>query len=477
MLFHTLRFFEYFIPGLLLYWALPQRYQNYLLLFCSYLLYSTFSPEFTWLLFVSTVTDYLCALRIQKTDDPRRRKAWLILTLLINFSILGIFKYYNFFIDNAAILLSSLGMPVELFHLELVLPVGISFYTFQSVSYTIDVYRRKVAARTDFNNFALYVAFFPQLLAGPIERSAHLLPQIEDQRKLTYQRVSTGVYLIFWGIVEKIAVADTLSSFCFAIFNNPQNYHQLELFASIVGISIVLYADFDGYSNIAKGFGSLLGFDIMTNFNAPFFATNPAELWRRWHISLTSWFFDYVYQPLGGSRLGNLMTARNLVVTFVLVGLWHGAAWTFILWGLASAIVILIYRALRPAILRFWPKSSFGQKVACALATLVAFSCWIVQGIPFFSTSLEHAWQIYSALFGGTGVPFEDAAARNYLYLVCLYSTLPFFVQWLQYRSGDTLALLKAPIVVRVVFYTICFYLLVSTSEANIGNEYIYFRF
>jgi alginate O-acetyltransferase complex protein AlgI len=344
--------FAVFLPTvLLLYWALPKRGQNLLLLGASYFFYGYWDWRFLSLLAISTVVDYTAALRIERehggldSTSRRRKKVWLLASLCTNLGLLGFFKYFNFFADSFAELLASLGLTVNPMYLSVVLPVGISFYTFQTMSYTIDVYRGRMPATRRFFDFALYVSFFPQLVAGPIERAAVLLPQILNHRCFSRVQFLDGTHLIFWGLFKKVFVADNLAPVADRIFA-AGSCSAAETLLAAYAFAFQIYCDFSGYSDIARGCAKCMGFELMLNFDHPYVAENPREFWQRWHISLSTWLRDYLYIPLGGNRGGNLLMYRNLALTMLLGGLWHGAAWTFVIWGAYQGVLLIGHRII-----------------------------------------------------------------------------------------------------------------------------------
>ena len=325
----------------------PRRFraQNALLLAASYLFYGYWDARFLLLLGVSTVLDFLIGGRLDRTDDERVRKRLVTLSVVINLGILGFFKYFDFFIDSTAELLAALGFSVHLPTLQVLLPVGISFYTFQTLSYTIDVYRRRMSATRDFLGFALFVSFFPQLVAGPIERAARLLPQIEAPREVTASKVQAGLWLLVWGYFKKTVIADQAALVSNPLFGGQwESLHGLEPFVAVLGFTIHIYCDFSGYSDIARGLAKLMGFEFLLNFRLPYLATGPSDFWLRWHVSLSTWLRDYLYIPLGGNRGSQRRTSFNLMTTMVLGGLWHGAAANFLLWGAYHGLLLMFSR-------------------------------------------------------------------------------------------------------------------------------------
>ena len=307
--------------------------KNPLLLVSSYFFYGYWDWRFTLLLALSTVVDFFIGKALFKAKEEKKRKLFLITSMVVNLGILGFFKYFGFFIDSFEALGSTMGYQFDYLHLNIILPVGISFYTFQTMSYSIDIYRRKLEPTNNFIDFAVFVSFFPQLVAGPIERATNLLPQISKIPKPTKEQIQQGIVLIVTGLFTKVMIGDTTGRFVDQIFGNPEIYKSVELISALVLFSIQIYADFSGYSSIARGVAKLLGIELMKNFEQPYLSSNITEFWRRWHISLSSWLKDYLYISLGGNRKGINRTYINLMLTMLLGGLWHGASWNFVIWG------------------------------------------------------------------------------------------------------------------------------------------------
>ena len=341
MLFNSLEFLIFLPTIFCLYWFVFKkslRVQNLLLLISSYIFYSWWDWRFLSLIFFSTLVDYIIGLKIYKNNDETIRKLYLWISILINLSLLGFFKYFNFFIDSWIDLLSNLGYEHRsIWTLNVILPVGISFYTFQTMSYSLDIFYEKLKPTKDFISFASFVSFFPQLVAGPIERASNLLPQILSARVFNYEQGVQGIRLILWGMFKKVVIADSLGWRVDYIFNNYQNLDGGILLLGLIYFSFQIYCDFSGYSDIAIGTAKLFGFELMSNFRFPYFSRDIGEFWRRWHISLSTWFRDYMYIPLGGSKVSKWLSIRNIFIIFVVSGFWHGANWTFIVWGLIHA--------------------------------------------------------------------------------------------------------------------------------------------
>jgi alginate O-acetyltransferase complex protein AlgI len=344
MLFHSLDFAVFLPIVFILYWFVTNnnlKLQNFLIVAASYLFYGWWDWRFLSLILFSTIIDYSIGRKLLNEESKNKRKMLLWTSILVNLGFLGFFKYYNFFLDNFVSAFSLFGTSINAQGLNIILPVGISFYTFQTLSYTIDVYKRKLKPTKDFIAFTAFVSFFPQLVAGPIERATNLLPQFYKKRQFDYSKAVDGLRQILWGLFKKIVIADNSAQIANEIFNNSADYSGSTLVLGAIFFTFQIYGDFSGYSDIAIGTSRLFGFNLKQNFAFPFFSRDIAEFWRRWHISLSTWFRDYLYIPLGGNRGGTWMKIRNTFVTFIVCGFWHGANWTFIIWGALNALYIL----------------------------------------------------------------------------------------------------------------------------------------
>jgi D-alanyl-lipoteichoic acid acyltransferase DltB (MBOAT superfamily) len=394
MLFNSIPYLLFLPAVFTIYWILNKRLsiQNLFILIASYVFYACWDYRFLILIILSTLTDYFIGIHLEKEKFKRKRRYLLIISLFINLSILAFFKYYNFFIDSWINLNSSLGFNVHINTLNIILPVGISFYTFQTLSYTIDIYRKRIEATQDLIAFGAFVSFFPQLVAGPIERASSLLPQFKKKRSFDYQQARGGIELIIWGLFQKIVIADNCATYVNTIFRNYDGLNSLSLILGAVYFAFQIYGDFAGYSNIAIGSARLLGFDLMRNFNYPYFSKNLGEFWRRWHISLSTWFRDYVFIPLGGSKLNTKNTLRNITIVFLLSGFWHGANWTFIFWGGVHAIfymplIFLKKRSVRTKISVIAHFRDFAKIVGTFTIVCLA---WIFFRSPTINTSFDY---------------------------------------------------------------------------------------
>jgi D-alanyl-lipoteichoic acid acyltransferase DltB (MBOAT superfamily) len=344
MLFNSIDFAVFLPIVFIIYWFVANRnlkLQNLLIVAASYLFYGWWDWRFLSLILFSTIVDYTIGQKLKVEENQTKRKILLWTSISVNLGFLGFFKYYNFFIDNFIGAFSFFGQEIQANSLNIILPVGISFYTFQTLSYTIDVYKKKLEPTKDLIAFSAFVSFFPQLVAGPIERATHLLPQFYKKRTFDYSKAVDGMRQILWGLFKKIVIADNCAEFANQIFNNSADMNGSTLVLGALFFTFQIYGDFSGYSDIAIGTSRLFGFDLMRNFNFPYFSRDIAEFWRRWHISLSTWFRDYLYIPLGGSRGGTWMKVRNTFIIFIVSGFWHGANWTFIVWGALNAIYFL----------------------------------------------------------------------------------------------------------------------------------------
>lgn len=348
MLFNSIEFICFFIVVVALYYALPQRIRWLLLLTASYYFYMSWKAEYVILIMISTLICYLSAIKMSKHTEKHRKRKYLVLAVCSNLAVLLFYKYFNFFGDSITALLQSISISFDMPYLELLLPVGISFYTFQALSYTVDVYRGNREPERHLGIFALYVSFFPQLVAGPIERSTTLLPQFHEEKRFDYQNMVSGLQLIAWGFFKKLVVADRLALYVDRVYANPESFGGITLIVATVLFSFQIYCDFSGYSDIARGTARTMGYNLMENFRRPYFAASIKEFWSRWHISLSTWFRDYLYIPLGGNRVSPIRMHANVLAVFLLSGLWHGASWTFVVWGALHGIYSMLAVVIMP---------------------------------------------------------------------------------------------------------------------------------
>lgn len=473
MLFNSSVFLVFFAVVFAAYWLLHRdhRRQNALLLVASYVFYAGWDWRFCSLLALSTAIDFSVGRGLHRTEDPKRRRALLLISIVANLGFLGLFKYFNFFAESFAELLSVVGFAVDPISLRIVLPLGISFYTFQTLSYTIDVYRRHLEPSDNLPEFALFVAFFPQLVAGPIERATRLLPQIAAPRTLAAGKANAGVFLIVWGYFKKVVVADNLAPISNEIFDNYPAHDGLSVVLGVLAFTGQIYCDFSGYSDIARGLAKLLGFELMVNFRLPYFAISPSDFWRRWHISLSTWLRDYLYIPLGGNRGSPVATQRSLVLTMLLGGLWHGAAWHFVVWGAYHGLLLIVYRAFEQRSLRRERTSRRDRFLILPARMGIMFVFTIVGWLIFRAESTE---QIVHML-GSIHVDFDREDLRTAYELFFFVAPIG-LMQLAQRRSGNLLVATKLPPVLQGVLLG-WMLVWILTFGVRTETEFIYFQF
>ena len=438
MLFNSIDF-AFFLPIVfILYWFVTNkdlRLQNLLIVTASYVFYGWWDWRFLSLIFFSTIVDYTIGRKLKIEENKIKRKTLLWTSILVNLGFLGFFKYYNFFVDNFITAFSFFGQDIQANSLNIILPVGISFYTFQTLSYTIDVYKRKLEPTNDFIAFSAFVSFFPQLVAGPIERATHLLPQFYSKRTFDYSKAVDGMRQILWGLFKKIVIADNCAEFANQIFNNSADMNGSTLVLGALFFTFQIYGDFSGYSDIAIGTSRLFGFDLMRNFNFPYFSRDIAEFWRRWHISLSTWFRDYLYIPLGGSRGGTWIKVRNTFVIFIISGFWHGANWTFIVWGALNAIYFL------PLLLTNNNRNNLETVAQGKLLPsikelslmLLTFGLTVFAWIFFRAENIGHAVNYITEIFSSSLFTIPEIRPRNTILLIMIFVLVEWFGREGQY--------------------------------------------
>ncbi|MCH2209857.1 MAG: MBOAT family protein [Fuerstiella sp.] len=479
MLFNSLEFAVFLPIVLTLFWWRPIRCdlkrQNVFVSAASYLFYGWWDYRFLTLILFSTLVDYLVGRELGKTNVPGRRKALLWTSIVVNLGFLGFFKYCNFFADSFVSAFTFFGAQISSSSLSIVLPVGISFYTLQTLSYTIDVYRRRLGPTHDFFAFAAFVSFFPQLVAGPVERATNLLPQFTRSRIFDYTTATDGLRQILWGMFTKVVIADNCAACANAVFNNSESYGGTTLIAGVIFFSFQVYGDFSGYSNIAIGTAKLFGFDLMRNFAYPYFSRDIAEFWRRWHISLSTWFRDYLYIPLGGSRRGSWVSVRNVFVVFLVSGLWHGANWTFVVWGALNAVFFLPLLLLKRN-RNYTDTVASGRSVPSwrelsAMAT--TFSLTTFAWIFFRAESVGHAAGYIRNIFSASLFAWPEVFPADVVCLVALFVA----TEWHGRHQSYAIAGfgIRWPRVARwALYYGICIAIVAIGGEQQ---DFIYFQF
>lgn len=482
MLFNSIDFAVFLPLAFLLYWFVfhrSLRKQNLYLMVISYVFYGWWDWRFLSLIVLSTTVDYLVGLRISSCDETGRRKLLLALSMLTNLGILGFFKYFDFFLSNFRSAFTWMGAELSISSLEIVLPVGISFYTFQTMSYTIDVYRRKIDATNDPVAFAAFVSFFPQLVAGPIERASNLLPQFSSTRIFDRTAAVDGMRQILWGLFKKVVVADNCAVVANAVFNSSDDHSGSTLWLGAIMFAFQIYGDFSGYSDIAIGTSRLFGFNLMKNFSFPYFSRDIAEFWRRWHISLSTWFRDYLYIPLGGSRGGKLSAIRNIFIIFIVSGFWHGANWTFIIWGALNAVYFLPLFILSRNRVNLDVAGGSGSLPSLreGAGMLVTFGMTTVAWVFFRAQDLNHAISYTGSMFSaGVLEPMTGPVRSNARIPIVAVVTL-LLIEWLGRRDEHGLQKFATqwPRPLRwAVYYGLALAVLLFIGKEE---EFIYFQF
>ena len=485
MLFNSLHFLAFFPIVIIAYFIIPQKFRWILLLAASYYFYMCWKVDYIILILISTLIDYLCSNKMSKIESKAKRKKWLYLSIISNLGILFGFKYFNFFSENIQLIFNQYNILYEVPFFNALLPVGISFYTFQTLSYTIDVYNNKTQAQKHLGVFAVYVSFFPQLVAGPIERSNHLLPQFFEKHEFSYSRVKSGLQKMLWGFYKKIVIADNLAILVDGVYNNIDNYSGIALIVATIFFTFQIYCDFSGYSDIAIGSARVMGFELRENFKRPYFSKSIQEFWQRWHITLSSWFKDYLYIPLGGNRVIKWKWYYNIIITFLLSGLWHGANWTFIIWGgLHGSYLIL-------AIIFKTRKNNISEKIKSfspilnrLLDVSITFILVAFAWIFFRANNLTDALYVlnnimpelseysnFGTQFRGIGLYLNDIIKCLLLIILLIgFSTYE--------RSGNVWnKLQKKSKLIRWVLYYFLIYGLLFLAPHSTINNFIYFQF
>ncbi len=481
MLFNSFSFALFLPMVFVLYWFATRgdfKLQNILLLISSYFFYACWDWRFLFLLIFSTLLDYFTGLKIYEAESKVKKKFWLWLSISINLGFLGIFKYYNFFVASFAEVLSLWGLEVHYGTLQVILPVGISFYTFHGLSYVIDIYYDRINPEKNFINYSVFVSFFPLLVAGPIERATHLLPQILKKREFDYSKAADGLRQILWGLFKKIVIADNCADYANAIFNHSDQYSGSTLVVGALFFTFQIYGDFSGYSDIASGTARLFGIDLLRNFAFPYFSRDIAEFWRRWHISLSSWFKDYLYIPLGGSRGGTWMKIRNTFIIFLVSGFWHGANWTFIIWGLLNALFIMpsVLSNNNRKNLDIVAKGRYLPTINEFFSIILTFCLTTFAWIFFRANSVSHALSYVSQAFSVSLFTTPNFGGGKQAIILAFLLVFFIVVEWLGREQQHAIAnLIKWPKTLRWGFYLG----LVSALFLFTGKEqvFIYFQF
>ena len=473
MLFNSIIFAQFFVGFYLLYLVLQKKHnwQNVLVLVASYVFYGYWDWRFLFLIALSTLIDFTVGLKLHKTDNQKRRKRFMLMSVAANLGMLGVFKYFNFFADSFVSLFNMIGFNPDPVTLNIILPVGISFYTFQTMSYTIDIYRGKLAPTKNIVDFAVFVSFFPQLVAGPIERAVNLLPQVQKKRIITPETIQTGIFLIVWGYFKKVVIADNCGVLADEIFNNYTEHSGIDLMIAVLAFSFQIYGDFSGYSDIARGISKLLGFELMLNFRLPYFAINPSDFWNRWHISLSSWLRDYLYIPLGGNKGGKYFTYRNLFLTMLLGGLWHGAAWNFVIWGAFHGLILIIYRLFDRKKPHLTPWDGSHSYLKIILMMVLMFILTQIGWLIFRARSAEQIWYFFA------NFSFESSQLTSgFVYDLLFFITPLLLIQIVQYIRNDLNFIARMPAWASALVYSVLIAWAVIFGVRE-STEFIYFQF
>lgn len=462
----------------MLYWFVADRnlkLQNFLIVAASYLFYGWWDWRFLSLIIFSTIVDYIVGRKLRNEDNPTSRKLLLWTSIIVNLGFLGFFKYYNFFLDNFNTAFSFFGAEIKANSLNIILPVGISFYTFQTLSYTIDVYKRKLEPTKDFIAFSAFVSFFPQLVAGPIERATHLLPQFYKKKVFEYDKAVDGLRQILWGLFKKIVIADSCAEYANLIFNNSSDYSGSTLVLGALFFTFQIYGDFSGYSDIAIGTSQFLGFDLKRNFNFPYFSRDIAEFWRRWHISLSTWFRDYLYIPLGGSRGGTVMKVRNTFIIFIVSGFWHGANWTFIVWGALNAIYFLplLLTKNNRNNLEVVAKGRFLPNLKELSFMLLTFGLTVFAWIFFRADNITHAMSYIDGVFSSSLFSIPTIFPLTIIVLIIFFIMIEWLGRENQYAIANLGLNWNRPFRYAMYYAIIIVIFWFSGKE----QEFIYFQF
>lgn len=483
MLFNSLEFLLFLPVVFILYWfvfSTHLKVQNFLVLVSSYLFYGWWDWKFLSLIFLSTIVDYIIGIKIHEANSNKIRRLYLWISIIFNLGVLGFFKYFNFFIESWISLLASVGYQVNsTWTLKIILPVGISFYTFQTMSYSLDIFRNKLKPTKDFISFASFVSFFPQLVAGPIERATHLLPQILTKRTFNYTNASEGLRLIIWGMFKKIVIADSLAPVVNQIFSNYEQYNGGVLLLGAFYFSFQIYCDFSGYSDIAIGTAKLFGFDLMTNFKFPYFSRNIGEFWRRWHISLSTWFRDYLYIPLGGSKHSQLNSLRNIFAIFIVSGFWHGANWTFIFWGLFHSLLYipLFLMGSNRKHLSVNTETVYIPTITEIRQMIQTFILVLFAWIFFRSNSISESFHYISRIFTEFSFsidlinPYNNQSILKDNIVLFSFIIVEFFIYNNFFKKYQKNVVLKTMAEIIIIV------LIILNLKMNVSNSFIYFQF
>lgn len=468
MIFNSVHFIFFFIATTILYYALPHRFRWAFLLAISCYFYMVFRPIYILILAGTIVVDYVAGLFLESTTNPRRKKIFLVASIIANVGVLAVFKYYNFINDNLTELLGVFHLKNEIPMLRILLPIGLSFHTFQAMSYTIEVYRGKQQAEKHFGMYALYVMFYPQLVAGPIERPQNILHQLKEKVVFNYDHIVSGLKLILWGLFVKVVIADRLSIYVDIVYNSPEHHSAISSLVATLFFTFQIYCDFSGYSSIAIGCAKVLGIDLMINFRRPYMSTSIREFWSRWHISLSTWFRDYLYIPLGGNRVSVYRNMFNLFFVFLVSGLWHGANWTFIIWGALHGF----YLMMEIVIDRLVPSIKLPRSIRWILNFVLVAIAWVFFRASNFQTAKQILKNIYTFKPGPLYIGNASYLVYSFFAILFLFAA-EYNAEKLNNRYAWLYSERK---VLRWSAYLLLILTLLSIGVFN-GGQFIYFQF
>ncbi|MBQ8165373.1 MAG: MBOAT family protein [Clostridia bacterium] len=484
MLFNSMSFAIFLPIVFVLFWIIPNRFRWILLLIASYYFYMSWNVKYVFLIVITTLISYGTALILERASSKKIKKLCIVAALVVSLGILFVFKYFNFFMDSVAAVASTFAIPIHPVTLSLMLPVGISFYTFQTLSYVVDVYRGNVAAEHHLGKYATFISFFPQLVAGPIERTSNLLPQISKVHTFKYDNAAYGLKLMAWGFFKKIVIADSLAAYVDTVYDSLSVYTGFPMVIAAVFFSFQIYCDFSGYSDIAIGTAKLFDIELMRNFDSPYFSTSIKEFWSRWHISLSTWFRDYVYIPLGGNRCGKMRQRFNLMATFTISGLWHGANWTYVIWGLIHGAGQVVENMLSKNKRK---TKLIGSKPAVKawLSVLFIFTFSCVAWVFFRASDLQSVGYIFSHAFDGITKPssyiMQGLIALNLgkeeILGILLMLVILLIYDYISLKTDVITRISNMKLIPRWCIYIVFILLLLCLMPVNSGGEFIYFQF
>jgi len=474
MLFNSIEFAIFFPLIFIIYWLVFNKnikYRNIFIICASYFFYGMWDWRFLSLIIISSLADYLIGFKIHASEDDKSRKAFLLLSIIINIGILGFFKYFNFFTDSLLSLFELLGWTYSYERLSIILPVGISFYTFQTLSYTLDIYRKRLIPTKDITSFFAFVSFFPQLVAGPIERAKDLLPQFHKIRKANYDSIRWGLILITIGLFKKIVIADRLAIYIDTCYSNIDQASGMPMLIAIIFFAFQLYLDFSAYSDIAIGIAKTLGFNLSTNFKRPYLAVSFSDFWKRWHISLSSWFKDYVYISLGGNKVNKAKLFRNIIIVFLLSGLWHGASWNFVIWGALNGLFLILF------------DTHINQRIKSKLLKhIFIFTSWSLSLVFFRAQTFSNAINVFSNISLSYKSNIYSMGLNNSelnftFYLLLIYMA----VEYINEKRGSLIDIItNLNIIIRFTFYLLLILSIIFLGAYGVGfndTNFIYFQF